>query len=401
MRRFWNERSLYLLLSVAIAVLMWLYVATGQNPTVPRTMKVDLQVRNLDPNEVLIQPSLKTPVPVVVKLQGPRSQIAPLIPKLVDAYVDLGGFGPGIHQVPVTVVPQSLDVRVVEQKPTSVLVELDALASKRLPVEVNLQGTPRTGVRLGSPHTTPTHVIVSGPSRQVDQVRSAVVSIDTGALRQQVAASLRVVPVDASGQPVPGIQVTPSIVDVTLAVREVVISKVVPIVPTLVGTPQQGLAVTSTTVEPQTVVLTAPSALLQGVEEAATLPVNVSGARSDFTRRVGLRLPAGISSSVGQVTVAVRIGKGLLSRIFRAVPVRVVGTPAGTASRVVPDRVDVQVEGPQDLVQRLTVQAVTVEVGAGGRGVGQYTMNLRAVLPRGIHVLTIQPAQVVVILSSS
>jgi YbbR domain-containing protein len=399
MRRFWGERQSYFLLSVAIASVMWYYVATAQNPQVSRTITVDLQLHNLDPSEVVIRPSPTPPVRVTVL--GPRSQVAVLKPKDLDAYVDLAGLGPGDHpQVPVVVTP-GVDVRVIDQRPSSILVVLDAFASKRLPVEVSMLGTPPSGMTLGTPRMSPTHVIVSGPARQVSEVRHALVSIDTASLRQQVVVSLPVIPADASGQPVSGLQVSPKIVGMSLAVREGVISKVVPIVPTITGIPPQALAVTGATTDPATVALTGPAPALQGVESMTTGPVDVGAARGDFSRKVALQLPPGVTPSVRQVTVTVHLGRGLMSTVLRAVPVRVVGIPAGATSRVVPDRVDVQVEGPQDLVRRLTAQAISVQVSAAGRQPGQYTINPQAILPKGVRVLTILPAQVVIILSSS
>ena len=404
MRRFWGEGQLYFLLSVAIAVVMWLYVATAQNPVVARQMRVELQLRNLPANEVLIRPSPTVPVQVTVRLQGQRTQIALLTPALIDAYVDLSGLGPGDHSnVPVVVSPR-LDVRVVDENPSSVTIVLDALSSKRLPVEVSLLGKPAQGVTLGNPHTVPARVTVSGPARQVSEVRHAVVSIDTGPLRQQVVASLPVVATDASGQPVSGVQVTPKIVDMTLAVSEGIISKVVPIVPTITGTPSSALTVTSATTEPETVALTGPTSTLAGVESASTSPVDISAARADITRRVPLQLPAGVSASVAQATVTVRFGRARLSTVFRSVPVRVVGIRSGQTSRVVPDRVDLQVEGPQDLVRRLIAQGVSsvlVEVSAAGRQPGRYAVSPQPVLPKGIRVLSIQPQQVLIILSST
>jgi YbbR domain-containing protein len=399
MRRFWGERQSYFLLSVAIASVMWYYVATAQNPQVSRTITVDLQLHNLDPSEVVIRPSPTPPVRVTVL--GPRSQVAVLKPKDLDAYVDLAGLGPGDHpQVPVVVTP-GVDVRVIDQRPSSILVVLDAFASKRLPVEVSMLGTPPSGMTLGTPRMSPTHVIVSGPARQVSEVRHALVSIDTASLRQQVVVSLPVIPADASGQPVSGLQVSPKIVGMSLAVREGVISKVVPIVPTITGIPPQALAVTGATSDPATVALTGPAPALQGVESMPTGPVDVGAARADFSRKVALQIPPGVTPSVRQVTVTVHLGRGLMSTVLRAVPVRVVGIPAGATSRVVPDRVDVQVEGPQDLVRRLTAQAISVQVSAAGRQPGQYTINPQAILPKGIRVLTILPAQVVIILSST
>ena len=400
MRWLWGERQLYFVLSVAIAVAMW-YVATAENP-VARSVKVDLEARNLDPNEIVVRPSPPTSVKVTVRLQGPRPQIVLLDPRLVEAYVDLSGLGPGEHpQVPIVVSIPARDVQVVDQRPLATFVVLDTVASKRLPVEVSLIGRPPEGVVIGNPRTSPPYVVVTGPARQVDAVRHALISVDTGALRQEVAGSLPVLPADANGQPVPGVQVTPKIVGVTLVVHEGVVSKVVPIVPTVVGTPPQALAVTSATPDPGTVTLTGPGSVLRTIVDAPTAPVDAGSARGDFSRRVALQLPPNVTASVRQVTVTVHVGRGLLSTILRAVPVRVVGVPAGAASRVVPDHIDLQVEGPQDVVRRLTTQSVTVEVSAAGRQPGQYTATPRALLPQGVHVLTIRSAQVLVILSPS
>jgi YbbR domain-containing protein len=400
MRRLWGERQLYFLLSVAIAVAMW-YVATAENP-VSRSVKVDLETRNLYPTEIIVRPSPTATVKVTVRVQGPRSQIALLDPKLVEAFVDLSGLGPGEHpQVPVVVGVPVRDVQVVEQRPSSIFVVLDTFASKRLSVEVSLIGRPSEGVVVGNPHTTPTYVVVSGPASLVAQVRHALVSVDTATLRQSAVGSLPVIPADANGLAVAGVQVTPKIASTSIVVSEGVISKVVPIIPTVVGTPPQALAVTSAAADPGTVTLTGSPSVLRGIVNAPTTPVDASGARGDFSRRVALQLPPNVTSSVPQVTVTVHVGRGLLSTILRAVPVHVVGVPAGSATRVMPEAVDIQVEGPQDVVRRLTAQGVTVEVSAAGRQPGQYTMTPRAILPQGVHVLTIHPAQVVIFLSST
>jgi len=398
MRRFWSERELYFLLAVGVAAFLWIYVAIGQNPLVSRTIpRVDVRVRNLSANELIV----RAPSQVTVRLEGPRSQIALLTPKLIDASVDLAGLRPGDHpDVPITAIAP-LDVRVIDLNPAVAFVVLDALVTKRLPVEVTLVGTPPQGVTLGTPRASPTHVEVSGPSRQVDQVRRALVSLDTSTVRQEVLTSLRVRAVDAGGHDVSGLTITPSYIGTTLAAREAVISKVVPAVPTVVGDPLQGMAVTGAAADPGTVTVTGPGTLLQDVESAPTVPVDVTGARADFTRRVALDLPPGVSTSAQEVTVVVHVGRALLSTIFRAVPVRVVGIPAGTTSRVVPERVDVQVEGPEDLMRGLTAQAVSVEVSASGQRAGSHTMTPRAVLPQGVHVLVIRPAQIVLYLSPS
>ncbi len=396
MRRFGDGRVLYGLLSLGIATVMWLYVAIGQNPQVERPMNVDLHVRGLSTTEVVVQ----APSRVQVRVQGPRSAVAALTPSLLDAFVDLSGLRPGEHRVPVYVLTPP-DVRVLDRSPAEALVVLDTLIERRLPVEVSLTGTPPEGVTVGQPRVTPDHVLVSGPASQVDEVRHALVTLDTAQLRQQVVTSLPVHLEDVNGQEVRGLTVDPSVVEAALPVREGVITKVVPIVPTIVGTPRTPLTVTGVTTSPATVTLTGSGALLKDVHSVTTAEVDVGKASRDLSRRAALVLPPGISAPVREVTVLVHIGRTLLSTILRAVPVRVVGLPAGAVSRVSPDTVEVQVEGPQDLLEHLTVQAVTIEVDAAGQRPGEHRLTPRAVLPRGIHLLAIRPANIVIIIRVS
>ncbi len=394
MRRFTDERFLYVVLSLLVATVMWLYVATAQN--LERVMTIDLHVRGLSPNEVVVQ----APGRVQVRLQGPRSALALLSPAVLDASLDLSGLGRGEHRVPVYVATPP-DVRTVERSPAEALVVLDTLTRARLSVEVGLTGKPPDGVTLGSPRVSPGHVVVSGATTQVGEVRHALVTLDTANLRQQVVTSAPVHLMDANGQEVRGLTIEPSIVEATLPVQEAVITKVVPVVPTIVGAPAPGLAVTSVTTDPATVTLTGPGSRLTGVQAAATSPVDLAGTRGNLSRRVALSLPGGVSAPVQRVTVTVHIGRALLSTIFRAVPVHIVGVPAGTASRVVPDRVEVQIEGPQDVLQHLSASAVTVQVDAAGQRAGQRQITVRAVLPPGVRLLAIRPSRVVVILTPS
>ncbi len=396
MRRLTNERFLYVVLSILIATVAWLYVATAQNPLVERVMNLDLHVRGLSATEVIVQ----APGRVQVRLQGPRSALALLSRSLLDASVDLTGLKPGEHRVPISVATPP-DVRTIERTPPDALVVLDTLTRERLPVELSLIGKPAEGMTLGPSRVVPDHVMVSGAATQVEEVRHALVTLDVTTLRQQVVMSVPVHLVDANGQEVRGLAVDPSIVEATLPVREAAITKIVPVVPTIVGSPQSGLTITAVTADPATVTLSGSGSLLQNVTATSTAPVDLAGARGNFTRRVALVLPGGITASSPQATVTVHIGRALLSTVLRAVPVRVIGVPRGIVARVVPQRVEVQIEGPQDVLQRLTPGAVTVEVQAAGQAPGEHRLALRAVLPPGVRLLVIRPADVLVILSSS
>jgi YbbR domain-containing protein len=392
-----REHLLYLILSLVVASVAWLYVATAQNPLVERTMNVELHVRGLSANEVLVQ---SPPSRVQVRLSGPRSAVALLSPAVLDASVDLSGLRPGEHRVPIAVAAPP-EIRAVAQTPQEVLVVLDAVQSRRLPVEISLIGSLPQGVTLGTPHVTPGYVMVTGAASQIEEIRHAIVSVDTTNLHQQLATSLAVHLVDANGQEVRGPAVDPPLVAAQLSVREGVIAKVVPVVPAIMGTPPPPLAVTGISTDPATVSLQGPGLLLQGVTAVPTAPIDLRTAKGDLRQQVAIQVPAGIASSVSRVTVSILLGRGSLSTIFHGVPVQVVGLRPGIKPRVVPSSIDIQIEGPTDVVAHLTPQSIRVVVDSGRRGAGQYEFTPRAQLPQGVRVLNLHPMQVLVILTPS
>jgi YbbR domain-containing protein len=392
-----RERLLYAILSLAVASVAWLYVATAQNPQVERTMNVDLHVRGLSANEVLVQ---SPPSRVQVRLAGPRSAVALLSPVVLDASVDLSGLRPGEHRVPV-VVAAPPEVRAVAQTPQEVLVVVDAVERQRVPVEISLIGNLPQGVTLGTPHVTPAYVTVTGAASQIEEVRHAIVTVDTTNLRQQLATSLQVHLVDANGQEIRGPTVDPPLVTAELTVREGVIAKVVPVVPAIMGTPPPPLAVVGISTDPATVTLQGPGLLLQSVTAVPTAPIDLRRAKGNVRQQVALQIPDGVAPSVSRVTVSITLGGGSLSTTFRGVPIQVVGLRPGVKPRVVPSSIDVQIEGPTDVVAHLTPQSIRVVVDAGRRGAGRYQFTPRAQLPAGVRVLNLHPTQVLVILTPS
>ena len=392
-----RERLLYAILSLSVAGIAWLYVATAQNPLVERSMNVELHVRGLSPVEVLVQ---SPPARVQVRLSGPRSAVALLSPALLDASIDLTGLRPGEHRVPV-VIAAPPEVRAVAQTPQEVLIVLDSVATRRFPVEVSFIGTLPQGLTVGTPRVTPGYVMVIGATTQVDEIRHAIVTVDTTNLRTQVATSLQVRLVDANGQEVRGPAIDPPLVAAQLTVREGVIVKVLPVVPSIVGAPPAPLAVSGVSTDPATVTLTGPSLALQGVTAVQTAPIDLRRATAGVRQQVGLQIPAGVQASVTRVTVSVKLAGGSLSTTLRGVPIQVVGLRPGVRPQVVPASIDIQVEGPTDVVARLTAHSIRIVVDAGWRGAGRYQFTPQAELPQGVRILNLRPTQVLVILTPS
>jgi len=384
------ERNLYRVLSVAVAVALWYMVAADRNPQADRTVAVDLRARGLAAGLMLVT----QPPRVEVRVRGPRSQVADLNTDGLEAYVELGQVTePGEYRVPVRVrVPAGL--RVVDVQPDEVVVAVDAVARRQVPVEVVLQGTPAPGAVLGQPTVRPSRVTVQGPRSLVQQVQRAWVAVDVTGLRTSLTQSLRVRVEDASGAELQGVSAQPQEVQVSLPVAEGVLSRTVPVVPAVAGRPRPGLSVALLEVSPAVVTVRGPQEAVLNLSVLLTEPVDVSAVEGEVRRTVRLRLPPRVRADSGP-TVSVRVVV-IPTPVSRELEVAVsVRAGPGVEARAEPGSVRVAVVGPKEAVERLQGDQVEAFVTAPGQ-VGSARVPVRVSVPEGLVVAWVDPQEVTV-----
>jgi hypothetical protein len=76
--------------------------------------------------------------------------------------------------------------------------------------------------------------------------------------------------------------------------------KVVPVIPTLIGAPARGFAVTGVSTTPETIVVTGTESVLHTMQVATTAAIEVGGAHGDLTERGALVLPKGSGAPPGK-----------------------------------------------------------------------------------------------------
>jgi YbbR domain-containing protein len=185
MRR--RERTLYRVLSVGIAVVLWYLVAASQNPETERVIGTELALRNLPPDLAVV----RAPRRVDIRVRAPRTVLADLGPRSVTAWVNLADAEPGEYRLPVRV-DAPPRVRVVEVVPEQATVVVDALTQRQLPVEVALQGTTPQGMTVERPEARPARVTVSGPRSSVQRARRALAPVDLSGLQNTQTVTVRV-----------------------------------------------------------------------------------------------------------------------------------------------------------------------------------------------------------------
>jgi YbbR domain-containing protein len=169
----------------------------------------------------------------------------------------------------------------------------------------------------------------------------------------------------------------------------------VQVVPDLRGDPAPGYRRASVSVEPSTVTLAGPRSVLDDLPGfVKTLPISVTGATADLVRSTAITVPAGVVVAEGSyVTVTVEILPVLSSRTLTD-EVEIQGLPQGRVATLSPEAVEIIIVGPDALLSQLTPAAVQIYVNLFGYPIGVHRVQLQAVVPEGLEIVSIIPEAV-------
>jgi hypothetical protein len=158
------------------------------------------------------------------------------------------------------------------------------------------------------------------------------------------------------------------------------------------GTVAPGYWVRDVTVEPQFVTLIGEPKVVQEIEGfVETLPLDISGATGDIVERMPLDLPEQVSSAGVQgvkVTVQIEAQQGNAT-LLREPIIR--GLSTDLYAVVSPKEVAVTLTGPLPRIRALTDEEVFVYLDLIDKGIGQHRIELAALVPEGMELLSILP----------
>jgi YbbR domain-containing protein len=184
MRAIWPFRHVGLkLLSVTIAVLLWMVIAGEE--TVERGLRVPLELQQFPPGLELLG---EVPTTADVRVRGVSGTLSRLSPGEIVAVLDLRGARAGerlFHLTP-DQVRAPFGVEVVQVTPPTVAVAFEKAASRHVPIRPAIEGKPAAGYLVGKSTADPPTVEVEGPESAVRRVAEAItepVSVE-GAQRQ-------------------------------------------------------------------------------------------------------------------------------------------------------------------------------------------------------------------------
>jgi YbbR domain-containing protein len=172
------------IVSVVIAVVLWFVVLGSRN--VEATKEIPLEI--VTPGDVIVANDL--PDKIAFRLSGPKAFLRAVLDRREDPVrVNLAGAKPGLvtYRFFSDNIRVPIGVKVLSINPTAILIKLEAVKHKEVPVHVELQGVPPEGYRLGAIKTRPENVRIKGAESRVDSITELkTLPVDISELRQPI-----------------------------------------------------------------------------------------------------------------------------------------------------------------------------------------------------------------------
>jgi YbbR domain-containing protein len=387
-------------ISLGLAVIVWFLVVDVQNA--PRTDffpgLITVEAANV-PRDLAV--SHLSEQSVSVRITADEDIWDRLSIDDFKASVDLSATKQSEVTLPVKVSVDRGDVKVVEVSPPLIVVDLEPLTTRTVPVQVKLIGAPPLGYDLSESKVSPDNVTVSGPESLVNLVAAAVADVNLTGVQVNLEHQFPLTARDSGGSDINGVQLDPDQAKVALTIDRQELDVVYVVNPTISGNVAPGYRVTTVEANPAFVSIKAPVDVLQSISVLTTEPIAVDGAQSDVVRNVKLRLPADaqVNGASDEVVVTVRVSAAPGEAVFSVAP-RASGLGQGLVASFSPSVVDVTVAGLQPVLDSLSVESINVGVDLSNLGPGDYRLAPSVELPGGMSLVRSDPSEVQVTITS-
>ena len=385
--------------ALAIAVLAFVAVAESTQPAVV-TFRMPVERPADFPAGYVLRSTLGD---VSVRLHGPQSSIAKIVQADIHPAPDLRQADLARNDVQniAIVVPLSDTNVIAETDPPTVPVRIEKLVSRSVTVQVRFANDPPRGFQPGAPSFSTNEVKITGAQSLVASVAAVFATLRFGDTPIDISASADAVPVDASGNPVDGVQSDPPTVQVNVPVLSTTSTRTVPVLWSLRGAVAAGYWILRVTTDPVAVQVRGTPEALGPVERIDTAPIDVTGLNANRSFRVALLLPDGVTLlQPTDATVGITVVPLAGTRPFPVVAIQVINAGTGFVAETDQTTVSVVLSGPVATLAALGPTDVTATVDAAGKGTGSFPADVVLKVPAGVTVSSQQPIRVTLTMRS-
>lgn len=376
-----------ILLSLVVALGLWLYVVSTVSPESEQTYTgIPVIFENesslLDRNLIVISGQDAT---VSVELNGNRIDLDQLNASNLSATVDLSSITePGHYEREYRVSYPSgvTSVSVVRRITATVSLDVAEYATKEVPVRLVYSGGLQENLILDEDKATMSAetVTVSGPRDEVDQISFAGLEIDCTGLNATLTGDFVYTLMNESSQPVdvPHVQTDVGEIHLVLPVEHI---KEVELKVELVAGGGAAAGDARCSVEPKTIIISGSREALADIDSWTVATVNLGDVdlNEGYAKNLEIKLPDNLTNRSNSATVQVQVTlSGLTTKTVTLTKdqIQVENAPKGMDANVFTQTLDVIIRGPAAEVSALTAQSIRATVDLSDMEAGTYTKPL-------------------------
>jgi len=398
-----------MLIAIILATLVWVAAINEQNPPREDDYNQNIPIAVIPPADGLITTD-KLPEAVRLRLRAPESSWDDLSPSKFKATLDLSKLPAGFNDVPIAVAVSDPQVEIMEKKPQSVSINLQAEQVVSLPVAVQIMDTPPLGYVNRSPSIEPETVVIKGPASIIEKVTEAVTEVYIGGSKETIERDGEVILHDRDGRRVDGLTLLPERVQVTVPVEQRFGYKDVSVRAVVNGQVAPGYRVSNISVDPPTITIVGNPTVLGDISGfIETAQIDLSQATESIVRTVPLNLPNGISvvfpdkeNQQGPAGVQVTVDIAAIEDgIILQRPITQQGIDPAYWWKASPERADVFLSGPIPQLQTLKASDIEVIVDLFGLEPGVHKLKPTVFVPDNFRVDAILPDMIEVTIGSN
>ena len=381
-----KNKLLTILLSAAIAVGMWVYVITVEQPESEETyydIPVILQNESILAERGLMIVSERPTV--TLQLSSTRTNLNQLNESNINVIANVNSVvTPGTHELTYSVsypgnIPSGSITR-RNSRPDMITLKVENRITKPVPVVPVYSGSVPEGMLADKENALLdyTTIEVAGPASVVEQITQAVIAVDLQDKTETIAQEFVYTLCDDAGEPVNSQWVTTNaeVVNLTLQIKRV---KEIELKVTVIPGGGASEQTTAVDIQPSVIRISGSDALLEKLDVLDLGTINLGELTSDTVLSIPIILPEGITNETGitEATVEVKF-PNLRTETMIVDKIQLINVPEGMEAELVTQQLEVKLRGPASLMEVITEDNViiTVDLVTGQIGTDKYTAQI-------------------------
>lgn len=387
------------LLSLFLAIILWVYIAGGENPMIENFIDISLTQTNLSEDLAIKE----FPTNASVGIKGPRNIINNISSHQINGIVNFSEISKeGVYKLKVEVAPPK-KTQITRIIPSEIKVEVEKVLTKEVEVEYSLIGVPEKGYSLtDEPQFNPSKAKIIGAQSVLENIKQIICAIDISGIKEDLRRKIKVKAVDVNGNEVKEVKIEPDIVEVSISLTRGYPEKQLTVKPKIIGKPAPGYYISEILSNPDEIKIFGNYSKISNIEFLETIPIDVSGITKTLSVKVPPALEEGLNIVGGEVElieVTIQVKEVIIQKILKNISVVIQNLSPFVSWEIKPEVIDITVEGKNILVDKLKAEDIKAFVKFTDNFKVEQKVKVQTDLPEGISLIKVEPVEVTVLIN--